>query len=134
NGISNQRRSLTGLVADLWRESADLIRAEAALAKAEISDKASRFGSGLVWLVLGGAVLFAGLVLVLVAGVAGLAHFLPEEHAAWLAPLIAGAVVLPLGLALLARGTKIVTSTPLKPAQTLRSVRKDVEVLKEHMP
>jgi hypothetical protein len=134
NGISNQRRSLTGLVADLWRESADLIRAEAALAKAEISDKASRVGSGLVWLVVGGAVLFAGLVLVLVAGVAGLAYFLPEDHAAWLAPLIAGAVVLPLGLALLARGTKIVTSTQLKPAQTLRSVRKDVEVLKEHMP
>lgn len=128
-----RHRSISGLVADLWRESIELIREEAALAKAEISDMVSHLGSAMVWLAIGAAVLFAGLVLVLVAAVAGLAQLLPEEHAAWLAPLIAGAVVVPLGLLLLARGKKIVTSTHLKPAHSMRSLRKDVEVLKEHI-
>lgn len=105
--LSPQRhRSLSGVVADLWRESIELIRAEAALAKAEISDKVSHLGAGMVWLAIGAAVLFAGLVLVLVAVVAGLAQLLQEELVAWLAPLIAGAVVVPLGLLLLARGRK----------------------------
>ena len=128
-----RHRSLSGLMADLWRESIELIREEAALAKAEVSDKVSHLGAGMVWLVIGAAVLFAGLVLVLAAAVAGLAHLLPEEHAAWLAPLVAGAVVVPLGLLLLARGRKIVTSTHLNPAQSMRSLRKDVEVFKEHV-
>ena len=132
--LSPQRhRSLSGLVADLWRESIELIREEAALAKAEISDKVSHLGAGMVWLAIGAAVLFAGLVLVLVAVVAGLAQLLQEELVAWLAPLIAGAVVVPLGLLLLARGRKIVTSTHLNPAHSMRSLRKDVEVLKEHI-
>lgn len=127
-----RRRSVSGLVADLWRESIELIREEAALAKAEVSDKVSHLGAGMVWLAIGAAVLFAGLVLVLVAAVAGLAQLLPEDDAAWLAPLVAGAVVVPVGLLLLARGRKIVTSTHLNPAHSMRSLRKDVEVFKEH--
>ena len=129
----HRQRSLTGLVTDLWRESMELIREEAALAKAEVSDKASHMGAGMVWLAIGSAFLFAGLVLVLLAAVAGLAMALPEEHAMWLSPLIAGSVVLPLGLALLAKGRKIVTCTDLKPSHSMRSVRKDVDVLKEHI-
>lgn len=127
------RRSLTGLVTDLWRESMELIREEAALAKAEVSDKALHMGGGMVWLAIGSAILFAGLVLVLLAAVAGLAMVLPEDHAAWLAPLIAGAVILPVGLALLAHGRNIVTKPNFKPSQSLRSVRKDVEIIKEHI-
>lgn len=103
------------------------------MSKAEVSDKVSHLGAGMVWLAIGAAVLFAGLVLVLVAVVAGLAQLLQEELVAWLAPLIAGAVVVPLGLLLLARGRKIVTSTHLNPAHSMRSLRKDVEVLKEHI-
>jgi len=111
----------------------ELIREEAALAKAEVSDKASHLGGGMVWLAIGSAFLLAGLVLVLLAAVAGLAMALPEDHAAWMAPLIAGGVVLPVGLALLAYGGKIVKSLNFKPSQSLRSVRKDVEVIKEHI-
>lgn len=77
-------RSLTGLVSDLWRESMDLIREEAALAKAEVSDKASNMGAGMAWLAIGPAFLFAGLVMILFAVVAGLALALSEEHATWL--------------------------------------------------
>jgi hypothetical protein len=126
-------RSLSGLVTDLWRQSMDLIREEAALAKAEVSDKAGHVGAAMVWLAVGSAFLFAGLVMLLVAGVAGLAKALPEDHAAWLAPLIAGCVVLPIGLALLVIGRKMVMDMNLKPSHSLRSVRKDVEVIKEHI-
>lgn len=47
------------------------------------------------------------------------------------APLIAGTVVLPVGIALLAQGRKIVTT--LKSSHSMRSVRKDVKVIKEHI-
>lgn len=126
-------RSLTSLITDLWRQSMELIREEAALAKAEVSDKASHVGAGMVWLAVGSAFLFTGLVMLLVAGVAGLAMVLPEDHADWLAPLIAGCAVLPIALALLVKGKNIVTDMNLKPSHSLRSVRKDVEVIKEHI-
>lgn len=128
-----ERRPLPGLVADLWRESAELVREEAALAKAELTQKATRLGLGMVWLALGGAVLLAGMLFLLVAGVAGLAMVLPEDHAAWLAPLIVGLAVAPVGLLLMLHGRSSLTPENLKPTQSARSVRKDVQVLKEHM-
>lgn len=54
------RRTLARLFSDLWRESATLIRNEAELAKAEISEKVSAVGTGIASLAVGGAVLFAG--------------------------------------------------------------------------
>lgn len=126
-------KPLSGLVADLWRESADLLREEAALAKAELSEKGSQLGLGMAWLAAGAAILLAGTFFLLAAGVAALAMALPEDHAAWMAPLIVGIVVAVLGAVIMARGRRNLAPDKLKPTQTARSVRKDVEVLKEHM-
>lgn len=79
----NPRRPLLGLVTDLWRQSASLLRDEAELAKAEISEKISEVGTGIGSLAIGGAVLFAGFLLVLFAIVALVAMVLPEAHAPW---------------------------------------------------
>jgi uncharacterized membrane protein YgdD (TMEM256/DUF423 family) len=128
-----QRRPLAGLVAELWRESSTLLRNEAALAKVEFSEKVSDVGNGLASLAIGGAVLFAGLLFVLLAIVGGVAQVLPEEHASWLAPLLVGGVVLMAGWLLLSAGRNKIKSESMKPSRMMRSVQRDAEVLKEHM-
>lgn len=130
---SDRQRPLTGLVGDLWRDAASLIRGEAALAKAELSEKAARAGMGLAWLAAGAAVLVAGAFFLLFTAMALLATVLPEEYAPWLAPLLIGVATVPVGLLLLARGRRSLAPGHLKPTQSARSVRKDVDVLKEHM-
>ena len=130
---SYQRRSLVRLFSDLWRESATLIRNEAELAKAEIAEKVSALGTGMVSLAIGGAVLFAGFLLVLFAIVSGLAQVLPAQQAPWLAPLIVGAMVLFVGWLLLASGRDKLKTESLKPSRIARSVRRDAEVVKEHI-
>jgi hypothetical protein len=62
-----------------------------------------------------------------------LALALPEEQAPWLAPLIVGGVVLFAGGLLLATGRNRLKSRNLKPSRLARSVRRDAEVVKEHI-
>lgn len=129
----NPRRPLLGLVTDLWRQSASLLRYEAELAKAEISEKISEVGAGIGSLAIGGAVLFAGFLLVLFAIVALVAMVLPEAHAPWLAPLLVGAVVLFVGGLLLSAGLKKLQSGNLKSSRTVRALQRDAEVVADHI-
>ena len=128
-----ERRPLVGLVFDVWRESASLLRDEAALAKAEISEKVSQVGGGIAALAAAGAVLFAGFLLVLLAVVGLVALALPEEQAPWLAPLIVGLAVLVVGWFLLSAGRNKLQIEKLKPSHSMRSVRHDAQVIKEHI-
>lgn len=129
----NPRRPLLGLVTDLWRQSATLLREEAELAKAELSEKISEVGTGIGSLAIGGAVLFAGFLLVLFTIVALVAPVLPEAHAPWLAPLLVGAVVLLAGGLLLSAGLKKLQSGNLKSSRTVRSLQRDAEVVTDHI-
>jgi hypothetical protein len=128
-----ERRPLVGLFSDLWRESATLLRDEAALAKAELSEKVSQVGSGIAALAAAGAVLFAGFLLVLLAVVGLVALALPEEQAPWLAPLIVGIAVLVVGWFLLSAGRNKLQAEKLKPSHSMRSVRHDAQVIKERI-
>lgn len=126
-------RTLFGLITDLWRETSTLLREEVELAKAELSEKASHAGSGIASIATGGAVLFAGFLMLLFAASAGLARALPPEHAAWLAPLIVGAVVALIGYIMLAAGRRRLRAGELKPTHTLTSLRRDGRLVKEHI-
>jgi len=128
-----ERRPLVGLVFDLWRESASLLRDEAALAKAEISEKISQVGSGIAALAAAGAVLFAGFLLILFAVVGLVALALPEEYAPWLSPLLVGLAVLVVGWFLLSVGRNKLQAKKLKPSHSMRSVQHDAQVIKEHI-
>ena len=128
-----RRRPIAGLVSELWRESTTLLRDEAALAKAEISEKVANVGNGFASLAIGAAVLFAGLLLILFAAAGAVAQVLPEEQAPWLAPLLVGGVVLMTGWLLLSAGRNKIKSESMKPSRMMRSVQRDAEVLKEHM-
>ena len=124
-------RSLVGLFSDLLRESSTLVQEEAALAKAEISEKVSQLGSGAA--AIGAAILFAGFIVLLFAAVNALAMFLPPEHAAWLAPLVIGLIVMIVGYIALSKGRKEFKAESLKPSRTMDSLRRDTELVKGHL-
>lgn len=134
NKRAQDREPITTLVADLWRDSAQLIRGEAALAKAELSEKAGQVGVGIAWSAAGAVVILAGLVFLLFSAMTALAMVLPEDLAPWLAPLIIAAIALTAGAWLLGRARRALSPGQLTPTQFPRSVRKDVDTLKEHMP
>lgn len=128
-----QGKSLIALFADLWRETSTLVHKEAELAKAELSEKVTQVSSGVAELAIGGLIVFAGFIVVLIALANGLAHFLPEDQADWLAPLIVGAVVIAFGFIALLRGRSNVKPESLAPERTLESVRRDAQLVKEHV-
>lgn len=129
----HQGRSLIGLVSDLFRETTTLVHEEAQLARAELSEKVSQFGSGVAAIAVGGAILFAGLLVLLTSAINALAMFLPPEHAAWLSPLIIGLVVLIVGFFAVSHGRKELKAQSLKPSRTMESLRRDSELVKEHL-
>jgi hypothetical protein len=126
-------RPLLGLFSDLWRETSTLVHDEVALAKAEFSEKASRAGSGIAAVAAGGAILFAGFLMLLFAASAALERALPPEHAGWLAPLIVGIVVLIAGYIALSAGRRKLRAESLKPTYTLESLRRNGQLVKEHV-
>lgn len=132
-GNHPESRSLVGLFADLWRETSTLVRQEAELAKAEITEKVTRVESGALSLALGAVILFAGLLALLAAATVALAQVLPPESAQWLAPLIIGAVVVAVGAVLLAHGRSQLKADSLKPSRTARSLNRDAELAREHV-
>jgi hypothetical protein len=127
-----RERSLFALFSDLWRETSTLVHEEAALAKAEMSEKVSQMTTGLAELAIGGLIVFAGFIVTLIALSNGLAHFLPEEQADWLAPLIVGVVVMVFGVISLLRGRSNMKAQNLTPERTLQSLSRDAQMVKGH--
>jgi hypothetical protein len=128
-----ENRSLVALFSDLFRETSTLVHQEAQLAKAELSEKVSDVGKGIAGIAIGGAIIFAGFIVLLFAASNGLALLLPEEHADWLAPLIVGLAVMVLGFIALAMGKHELSSSNLTPSRTMDSLRRDTELVKEHV-
>lgn len=129
----SQSRSLIGLFSDLFRETSTLVHEEAQLAKAEISEKVSQLGTGAAEIAAGGAILFAGFIVLLFAAVGALELMLPTEHSIWIAPLIVGLVVMIIGFIALSRGKKQMQAESLAPRRTLESLKRDARLAKEHV-
>jgi hypothetical protein len=127
------RGSLAGLVAALWRQTTTLVHQEAELARAELREKGAQLNTALTGMGIGAALLFAGLIALLLAAAAGLWMILPREHALWLAPLIVGLVAMLVGYLTLAGARRRLTARSLTPERTVRSLQRDAELAKEHM-
>ena len=130
--VPQQDRSLIGLFSDLWRETQTLVHQEAQLAKAELSEKVSQVTTGAGEIAAGGAVLFAGFIVLLFAAVGALQLMIDSEHAIWIAPLVVGAVVMIIGYILLSRGRKQLTADSMVPERTVQSLQRDARLAKEH--
>jgi len=126
-------RSLGTLFTELSQETTTLVQQEVALAKAEVSEKIAHLGRAVASLAIGGLVLFAGLLVLLDAAVYGVSKLLPAELSPWLAALIVGGIVAGMGYNLVQQGRKTLQATTLAPQRTAESLRRDTDMVKEHV-
>jgi len=131
--LTDGERSLISLFVDLWRETSTLVHDEVELARVEVSEKIDKAGTAIAVIATAAAFLFAGFLILLLAAVNALAILLPEDMAAWLSPLIVGVVVLVVGLIALSKGRADLRVRNLKPERALESVKRDTEMVKEHV-
>ena len=116
------------LVGQLTEQITRLVRDEARLAQAEVTQKAKRLGIGAG--LFGGAGLFAffGLAVLIATAVLALALVLP----AWLAALIVAVVLFAVAGALALVGKKDVErGTPPVPSEAIASTKEDIATVKE---
>jgi glycerol uptake facilitator-like aquaporin len=130
---SKEDRSFGSLFAELTQETTTLVQQEVALAKAEMSEKVSQLGSGLATLIIGGFVLFAGLLKLLDAVIYGIGELLPPEQSLWLPALIVGIIVAIIGAVMLQKGRSNLKPGNLTPQRTAASLRRDQEFVKEQV-
>jgi len=120
-------RSLGELFAELARETSTLVRQEVALAKTEVTQKASLVGRDVGRIGVGGAIAYAGLLALIGAVILILGLFLPL----WLSALIVGLVVAGIGYALIQQGVSALKRAELTPRQTIETLKEDAEWAKE---
>lgn len=134
---NKDNRPLSSLVSDLTREVSDLVRQEMALARAEFSEKISQATSGISSVAAGGMILLISLFFIVEAVVFGIAAilqiWLDASVAAWLAPLLVGLLAAAVGWALLSKGRSNLQPRKLAPQRTVESLRRDEEMVKEHV-
>jgi hypothetical protein len=126
-------RSLGTLISELAQDTTTLVQQEMALAKAEMSEKASQLGRGISTLAIGGVILLAGLLALIDFAIYGLAELLPPELSPWLGALIVGVILSVIGYVMLQSGRKEVRTTTLTPERTATSLQRDKEMVKEHV-
>jgi hypothetical protein len=125
---SRQDRSLGELFTDLTRETTTLVRQEVALAKSEISAKASRLGKEVGLLAAGGVVAYVGLLTLVAASILAL---IQAGMPTWGSALLVGGIVVITGGILIGMGLKAFKQTDAKPHQTPVTLKEDVSWAKD---
>jgi drug/metabolite transporter (DMT)-like permease len=132
-----EERSLGQILRELRDESSQLLRKEVELAKTEMSEKASRVGSNVGALAVGGGVAFAGALALLAAVVFGLTSLLSQLMspgvAVWLAPLLVGLVLAFIGYGMINKAVDALKRERIAPTQTTESLKENKEWLKERI-
>jgi hypothetical protein len=121
--------SISELISDLTRETSELIHREVELARLEVSQAVARIQTGMSSMAIGGIFAFAGFLVLLAAAAFGLDLVL---HTPWLSTLIVGGAAVVLGVVMLAVGKSRLTR--LTPERSLRSLRRDTELVQDHLP
>jgi len=119
-----ETQSVRALLHRLTHELAALFRQELALVAAELTRTLGKILTAATTAAAGGAVLFAGLLVLLSSAVLGLSHIMAD----WLAALLVGTLVSVVGIGALVAGTRALPET-LQPKRSARSLSKDKDVL-----
>lgn len=122
-------KSLGELFSDLTRESSSLIRAEMNLAKAEVKEKMTVLAKDAVKIAAGGALAYAGLIVLLIGVAFILDLFMPQ----WLAFLLVGAVVAGAGGFLAMSAINGLKNSDLAPRQTVETLKEDAQWAKQQI-
>jgi uncharacterized membrane protein YqjE len=120
-------RSIGELIADLSRETTTLVRQEVQLAKAEMSQKASRVGKNVGFLVVGGVVAYTGLLAIVAAVIIVLGNAIPL----WVSALAVGLVIAIVGLILVLKGANTLRQEDPTPQETIETLKEDREWLRD---
>jgi uncharacterized membrane protein YqjE len=120
-------RSIGELIAELSRETVTLVRNEIQLAKAEMSQKASRVGKNVGFLVVGGLVAYTGLLALVAAVILVLGLVIPY----WLSAAIVGLVIVAVGAILVVKGANALRQEDPAPRETVETLKEDKEWLKD---
>lgn len=130
-------RSLGQILRDLREETTQLLRQEVDLAKTEMSEKISRTGSNLGSVATGGAVLFAGALVLVAALTLGLialfSQFMDRDVAMWLAPLLVGGILAGVGYGMVKKALQALKQEGITPQRTTQSLKENKEWLTAKM-
>lgn len=122
-----EERSLGELFAELASETSTLVRQEVELAKTEMTQKATRVGRDVGAIGAGGAIAYAGFLVLLAAITLGLGELIPL----WLSALIVGALVVGIGYMVVQRGLQALKRASLTPHETIQTLKEDAQWAKE---
>ena len=125
-----ESRGIGELLGDLSRQVSTLVRKEIDLARIEVTSSVGRMSRGAATAGAGGALVYAGLLVLLAAAVLGL---IDAGLDGWLAALIVGVAALAIGGIVASIGVKQVQETDLAPNRTAETVRENVEFVKEQI-
>jgi len=123
------RYSLRELVGSVAGDVGELVRGEIAMTRAEAEQKINRLLAAVIALIGAMLLAYAGLVVALIAGAMALTRVVPD----WAAYLIVGGVVLVIGLALALAARSALSARAMVPDRTLRNLKADTRVVKEHV-
>lgn len=125
-----ESRGIGDLLGDLGRQVSTLVRREIDLARVEVTSSVGKMSRGAAMAGVGGAILYAGLLVLLIAAVLGLVEAGVEP---WLSAVIVAVVVLAIGGVVTAMGVNRIRETDLAPTETVETVRENVEYVKEQV-
>ncbi len=118
-------RSFPDIFTDLFAQVTTLVRKESQLARAEISEKATRALTGMAMILLGAVLLIPALVILMQAGIMGL---IDNGADPTIAALLIGGGVFLIGMVLGLIGWSWVKPTSLVPEKTVDQLRRDAQV------
>lgn len=122
-----EQASLGELFSDLAAQTGKLIRQEAALAKSELTDKATAAGKDIGFVAAGAFLGYAGLLAITAAVIVLLANVIPL----WASSLVVGAVLAIISYFLVSSGLDHMKQANWAPQETIESIKEDAEWLKK---
>ncbi|MBA3691934.1 MAG: phage holin family protein [Acidobacteria bacterium] len=137
--IVKEERSLGDLFSELATETSTLVRQEVALAQTELTQKATSVGKNVGFLVVGGAVGYTALFVILAAVVIGLTQLISYLSgwqiitSAWIAAAVVGLIVGIVAYVLITNALAKLKNTELTPNQTVETLKEDAEWLKNQV-
>lgn len=124
-----EERSVGELFSQLASETTTLLRQEVQLAKVELGQKFSTVGRQVAFIVVGGAVAYAGVLAVVAAVILLMAQYMP----AWVSALMVGLVVVGVGYFLTRQALQALKNVDPTPRATVETLKQGKEWAKEQL-
>jgi sulfite exporter TauE/SafE len=124
-----ENKPLGDLFGELATEMSNLVRQEVALAKVEMTQKVKHVGRNVGYLVVGGAVGYAGLLAVIAAVIMLLARVMPT----WGAALLVGILIAGVSWLLIGKAVNALQETDITPRETVETLKEDAAWMKQQI-